>query len=115
LAAVTVLDPETTASLTGSLPPALFARVIDSFEDDLATLAAAIEAGLLAGDRAAVHGAAHGLAGAAAAIGATELERLVRQGLGTAPCPPDFAAAVRDAGSIALRQLRALQPGGGAG
>lgn len=71
---VKALDPEIAGQLAEDLPPAVFRRIIATFELDLGRLTAELEACAAAANSDGYHRAAHSLAGAAAAVGARRLE-----------------------------------------
>jgi hypothetical protein len=96
--------------LAQDLPPADFRRIIETFEDDLARLAAQLEAAGTAGDREGYRRAAHSLAGAAAAVGAVLLERTARQAMdprGGMP-PEELIPLLRGHAAAALAALGGL-------
>jgi len=71
---VSALDPDIAGQLAEDLPPAVFRRIIATFEVDLARLTAELEVCAATGDKAGYLRAAHSLVGTAAAVGAKRLE-----------------------------------------
>jgi HPt (histidine-containing phosphotransfer) domain-containing protein len=107
---VSALDPSIAEQLAQDLPPADFRRIIETFEDDLGRLAGELEQAGIAGNLDAYRRAAHSLAGAAAAVGATMLERTARVAMDPrATLPPDqLVPMIRAQASAALAELAAL-------
>jgi HPt (histidine-containing phosphotransfer) domain-containing protein len=107
---VPALDPATIDQLAASLPAEELARILRSFEDDLARLAADYEAAAGAGERDSARRAAHALAGAAAAIGARRLEAAARRAMlaPDAAADPALTAAIRGETAAALGALAAM-------
>lgn len=75
---MSALDPELASQLAEDLPPDVFRTIISTFEGDLTRLVQELAAAAQAGDQEGYERAAHSLAGAAAAVGATRLEREAR-------------------------------------
>lgn len=71
---ITALDPEIAGQLADDLPPAVFRRIIATFETDLSRLTAELQVCAATSNADGYHRAAHSLAGAAAAVGAKRLE-----------------------------------------
>lgn len=71
---VKALDPDIAGQLAEDLPPAVFRRIIATFEVDLGRLTAELQACAAAANQDGYQRAAHSLAGAAAAVGARRLE-----------------------------------------
>lgn len=71
---VSALDPDIAGQLAEDLPPAVFRRIIATFETDLGRLTAELEACAAEGNKAGYLRAAHSLVGTAAAVGARRLE-----------------------------------------
>ncbi len=87
---MSALDPDIAGQLAEDLPPAVFRRIIATFETDLGRLTAELEASAAAGDRTGYLAAAHSLVGTAAAVGATRLETEARLAMDpTQPEPPN--------------------------
>ena len=107
---MSVLDPSIAEQLAQDLPPADFRRIIETFEDDLGRLAGQLEHAGLAGNLEAYRRAAHSLAGAAAAVGASELERTARRAMDprATDAPAELIGLVRVQAAAALRELAAL-------
>ena len=70
---VSALDPEIAGQLAEDLPPAVFRRIIATFETDLGRLTAELQACAVTANADGYQRAAHSLAGAAAAVGAIRL------------------------------------------
>jgi HPt (histidine-containing phosphotransfer) domain-containing protein len=106
------LDPDIAGQLAEDLPPEVFANIIATFERDLARLTRELADAAAAGDARAYAMAAHSLAGAAAAVGATALEREAR--IAMDPAQPEAAATLvprlQQESGRALAALRALLP-----
>lgn len=107
---VPALDPDIAGQLAEDLPPEVFARIIATFEADLARLTRELAAAHAAGDLAGYLAAAHSLAGAAGAVGATGLETAARLAMDRAQ--PEAATTLlprleREA-ARALQALRTL-------
>jgi len=75
---MSILDPEVAGQLAEDLPPDVFRTIILTFEDDLTRLTQELATSARCGDQEGYERAAHSLAGAAAAVGATGLEREAR-------------------------------------
>ncbi len=71
---MSALDPDIAGQLAEDLPPAVFRRIIATFEADLGRLTTELQECAAAGNSAGYLRAAHSLAGAAAAVGARRLE-----------------------------------------
>jgi HPt (histidine-containing phosphotransfer) domain-containing protein len=89
---VKALDPEIAGQLAEDLPPAVFRRIIATFESDLGRLTSELEASAAAGDTQGYLRAAHSLTGAAAAVGAKRLEFEAR--LAMDPAQPEAPATI---------------------
>ncbi len=107
---VTALDPEIAGQLAEDLPPAVFRRIIATFEMDLGRLTAELQACAAAHNADGYHRAAHSLAGAAAAVGARRLEFEAR--IAMDPRQPEPAATLLPRLSaesrLALAELNSL-------
>lgn len=89
---VSALDPDIAGQLAEDLPPAVFRRIIATFETDLGRLTAELEACAAIANADGYLRAAHSLAGAAAAVGAKRLEFEAR--IAMDPRQPEAAATV---------------------
>jgi HPt (histidine-containing phosphotransfer) domain-containing protein len=107
---VSAIDPDIAGQLAADLPREDFVRIIRTFEADLGRLAQQLEAAVAARDIEAYRRAAHSLAGAAAAVGATRLERVARVAMDhrSAVDPASLAMGVRHEALAALAELSAL-------
>jgi HPt (histidine-containing phosphotransfer) domain-containing protein len=106
---VALIDLAVAGPLASSLAPVDFARILDSFAQDVRRLADEMEIADRLGDSAGVRRAAHGLAGAAAAVGAATLESMARRGMTLqGSCPAALVPGIRQAGQQAVDALRAL-------
>jgi HPt (histidine-containing phosphotransfer) domain-containing protein len=96
--------------LAASLPTGDFSRIVETFEEDLARLAADFEAATGRGERDAARRSAHALAGAAAAIGAKGLEAAARRAMLAPAGDTDGSlnASIQSETAAALRELAAL-------
>lgn len=107
---MSALDPDIAAQLAEDLPPAVFRRIIATFEQDLARLTAELEAAAATGNTSGYLRAAHSLTGAAAAVGARRLEFEAR--LAMDPAQPESPATILPRLSAesraALAELHAL-------
>ena len=75
---MSILDPEVAGQLAEDLPPDVFRTIISTFEDDLTRLTQELATSARCGDQEGYERAAHSMVGAAAAVGATGLEREAR-------------------------------------
>lgn len=107
---VNAIDPEIAGQLARDLPRDDFVRIIRTFEADLARLARELEQAVAQRIQDDYRRAAHSLAGAAAAVGATRLEKVARLGMDHRhqADPRQIAAAVRQEAEAALAELVAL-------
>ena len=107
---MSALDPEVAGQLAQDLPPDVFRTIISTFEDDLSRLARELAAAAHSGDQEGYERAAHSLAGAAAAVGATGLEREARIAMDHLQPVPPATVLPRLLGEAkgALEALRAL-------
>ena len=107
---MSALDPSIAEQLAQDLPAEDFRRIVETFEDDLGRLARELEAAGLAGNMDGYRRAAHSLAGAAAAVGATLLERTARVAMDPrSSLPPDqIIPMIRAQAAAALTELAAL-------
>ncbi len=107
---MSALDPDIAGQLAEDLPPAVFRRIIATFEQDLGRLTAELEACVAAGNTQGYLRAAHSLTGAAAAVGAKRLEFEAR--LAMDPAQPESPASILPRLSAesraALAELHAL-------
>jgi HPt (histidine-containing phosphotransfer) domain-containing protein len=107
---VSVIDPDIAGQLAADLPREDFVRILRTFESDLGRLAQELEASVAQGNQDGYRRAAHSLAGAAAAVGATRLERVARIAMDhrNPADPRALAVSVRQEASAALAELAAL-------
>lgn len=107
---MSALDPSIAEQLAQDLPAEDFRRIVETFEDDLGRLARELEQAGLAGNVDSYRRAAHSLAGAAAAVGATLLERTARIAMDPrSTLPPDqVIPMIRAHAAAALAELAAL-------
>lgn len=104
-----VLDPAIAHALTQDLPPAIFRRILETFEADVARLTAQLVAAAAMLDADGFRRAAHSLAGAAASVGAVLLEQSARQAMApTAEPDRGVAARIQAQGAMAVQALAAL-------
>ena len=85
---VSMLNPEIAGQLADDLPTEVFLTIVATFRTDAFRLVGEMASAAQAGDLNARQRAAHSLAGAAAAVGAQQLEALARQAMhphGTLP------------------------------
>jgi HPt (histidine-containing phosphotransfer) domain-containing protein len=107
---VTVIDPDIAGHLAASLSRRDFVRILRTFEADLGRLAAEYGRATEASDEEAQRRAAHSLAGAAAGIGAAQLEAAARRALAAegSTLPHDLARDIGEAATAARAELAAL-------
>ena len=107
---VSVIDPEIAGQLAADLPREDFVRILRTFEADLGRLAQQLEAAVANGDQEGYRRAGHSLAGAAAAVGATRLERVARIAMDhhNPTDPRALSVSVRQEAAAALVELAAL-------
>ena len=107
---VSALDPSIAEQLAQDLPPEDFRRIVETFEDDLGRLAGELDRHGLAGNLDGYRRAAHSLAGAAAAVGATMLERTARIAMDPRAnlTPAQLVPMIRAQARAALEELAAL-------
>jgi chemotaxis protein histidine kinase CheA len=78
---MTAIDNSVLTQLAADLSVADLRLVLQTFETDMQRLVASLAAAGQAGDAAGWQRAAHSIAGAAAAVGASEVERQARQAM----------------------------------
>ena len=107
---MSALDPSIAGQLAQDLQPADFRRIIETFKEDLGRLAGELESLGLAGDTEGYRRAAHSLAGAAAAIGATMLERTARIAMDPRATlgPAQLVPMIKAQAKAVLEELAAL-------
>jgi HPt (histidine-containing phosphotransfer) domain-containing protein len=108
---VSALDPSLSRQLAENLPAKDFLRIVATFAADVRQLAARLESAAARGETAAAHAAAHGIAGAAAAVGALEVESTARLAMRPGADIPALIAPLRAAAAVAERALAALVGG----
>lgn len=109
---MTALDPDITGQLVADLAPEDLAVILQAFRGDVTRLVAELQAAAGQGDADGYLRAAHSLAGAAAAIGATQLEQLARLAMVPGALPQAGAVLPRLApvATATLAELAALIP-----
>jgi HPt (histidine-containing phosphotransfer) domain-containing protein len=107
---VNAIDPDIAGQLARDLPRDDFVRIIRTFEQDLSRLARELEQAVAARILDDYRRAAHSLAGAAAAVGASRLEKVARLGMDhrNQADPRLVATAIRQEAEAALAELAAL-------
>jgi len=104
------LDPDHLAGLAAAVPAAELPGIYRAFATDLLRLAAEMEGHAAAGDAPAARAVAHALAGAAAGVGARQLEALARAAMhpSAPPIGAEQAAGIAAAARAAAAALEAL-------